>query len=85
MGETLAGSLTRNPFLKVHVSSGCYDMATPCFATRYTFNHLGLDPALSKNLTLDDYTAGHMMYLNQPDLKKQEADLSKFIRAAAPH
>ena len=84
VGETLASSLTRNPFLKVHVSSGCYDMATPYFATRYTFNHLGMDAELAKNLVLDDYTAGHMMYLNQPDLKKQKADLSKFIRTAAP-
>jgi carboxypeptidase C (cathepsin A) len=82
VGETLAGSITRNPFLKVHVSSGCYDMATPYFATRYTFNHLGLDPALAQNILLDDYTAGHMMYLNLADLKKQKADLAKFIRSA---
>jgi carboxypeptidase C (cathepsin A) len=57
-------------------------MATPYFATRYTFNHLSLDPDLSKNITLDDYTAGHMMYLNLADLKKQKADLARFIRGA---
>ena len=39
--------------------------------------------ALAKNITTDDYTAGHMMYLNLPDLKKQKADLAKFIRGAA--
>ncbi|MGO8677513.1 MAG: S10 family peptidase [Limisphaerales bacterium] len=82
--QTLAGALTRNPFLKVHVSSGYYDLATPLLATRYTFNHLGVDPALSANLTLDTYTAGHMMYLNLPDLKKSKADLARFIRAASP-
>ena len=82
VAETLASAITRNPFLKVHVSSGCYDLATPYFATRYTFNHLGIDPALTKNITLDDYTAGHMMYLNRPDLKKQKADLARFIRSA---
>ena len=82
VATTLAESLTRNPFLKVHVSSGYYDLATPYFATRYTFNHLGIDPALLKNVTQDDYTAGHMMYLNLPDLKKQKADLARFIRAA---
>ena len=38
-----------------------------------------------KNLTLDDYTAGHMMYLNLPDLHKQKADLAKFIRSADGH
>ena len=84
VGQTLASALTRDPFLKVHVSSGYYDLATPLSATRYTFNHLGLDPALLKNITLDSYTAGHMMYLNLADLKKSKVDLARFIRSACP-
>jgi carboxypeptidase C (cathepsin A) len=84
VAQTLAGALTRNPFLKVHVSSGYYDLATPLLATSYTFNHLGVDPALAGNVTLDTYTAGHMMYLNLPDLKKSKGDLARFIRAAYP-
>jgi carboxypeptidase C (cathepsin A) len=82
VAETLANALTRNPFLKIHVSSGYFDLATPIFATRYTFDHLGVDPALLNNITFDTYTAGHMMYLNLPDLKKSKADLARFIRAA---
>jgi carboxypeptidase C (cathepsin A) len=83
VADTLADSLTRNPFLKLHVSSGYFDLATPYFATRYTFNHLDVNPAIAKNITLDDYTAGHMMYLNFADLKKQKADLARFIRRAS--
>ena len=83
VAETLADSLTRNPYLRVHVSSGYYDLATPWSAVRYTLNHLQVDPDLAKNITLDTYTAGHMMYLNLPDLKKQKADLARFIHAAA--
>lgn len=81
VAETLANALTRNPFLRVHVSSGYYDLATPLFATRYTFDHLNVDPALLKNIILDRYTAGHMMYLNLADLKKCKTDLARFITA----
>lgn len=83
VAETLANSMTRNPFLKIHISSGYTDLATPYLATRYTFDHLNIAPELRKNLILDDYTAGHMMYLNLPDLKKQKADLASFIRGAS--
>jgi len=83
VAENLADALTHNPFLRVHVSNGYYDLATPYFATRYTFNHLGTDPALRQNITQDEYTAGHMMYHNQVDLKKQKADLAQFIRSAS--
>ncbi|WP_345737371.1 S10 family peptidase [Prosthecobacter algae] len=83
VSEILAESMTANPFLKVHVSNGFYDMATPYYAARYTFSHLNIHPELMKNITQDDYTAGHMMYLNLPDLKKQKEDLAKFIRSAS--
>lgn len=83
VADTLADAMTENPFLKVHVSSGYYDLATPHFGAYYTFHHLNIAPELQKNITMDDYESGHMMYLNLPDLKKQKADLAKFIRAAA--
>lgn len=83
VAEILADSMVSNPFLKVHVSNGFYDLATPYFATRYTFNHLRVAPEISANIVQDDYTAGHMMYLNLPDLKKQKADLAKFVREAS--
>jgi carboxypeptidase C (cathepsin A) len=84
VGEILAGAMTRNPFLKVYVANGFFDLATPYFASRYTFNHLNVDAALLRNLSQEDYTAGHMMYLNVPDLKKMKQDLVSFINGAVP-
>lgn len=81
VADTLAAAMVRNPHLKVHVSCGYTDMATPYFATRYTFNHLNVPGEIARNVTIDHYTAGHMMYLNLPDLIKQKADLARFIRA----
>lgn len=84
VAETLRQAMTINPHLKVHVGNGYFDLATPYFATQYTFNHLGLAPELRANITLDYYEAGHMMYIHGPSLAKQKADLEAFIRGAVP-
>ena len=71
--------MNRNPYLKVFVANGYYDLATPYFATEYTFNHMGLDPALKKNITMGYYESGHMMYIRKNTLVKQKKDLAEFI------
>ena len=70
VAESLRKAVLRNPFLKVFVANGYYDLATPCLATRYTFNHLGLDPTLQDNISMTYYQAGHMMYIHQPSLSQ---------------
>jgi carboxypeptidase C (cathepsin A) len=80
---TLATAMTRNPFLKVHVSCGYTDLATPYLATHYTLQHMNLPEPLRANLIMDDYDSGHMMYLKLAELKKQKADLARFVRSAS--
>jgi len=82
VAETLREAMTKNPFLKVFVANGYYDLATPYFATRYTFNHLGLDPSLQGNISMAYYEAGHMMYIHLPSLAQLKQDLAGFIGAA---
>jgi carboxypeptidase C (cathepsin A) len=84
VGETLRQAMSQNPYLKVFVANGYYDLATPHFATEYTFNHLGLDPDLQANLILHYYEAGHMMYIHLPSLAKLRADLAGFMAGAVP-
>ena len=69
VAETLRKAISMNPHLQVHVANGYYDLATPYFATTYTFNHLGLDPSLLDNVGMSFYEAGHMMYVHQPSLR----------------
>jgi carboxypeptidase C (cathepsin A) len=83
VAETLRKAISMNPHLRVHVANGYYDLATPYFATAYTFNHLGLDPSLLDNIEMSFYEAGHMMYVHQPSLHKLKAELAGFIAAAA--
>lgn len=63
----LAEAMVTNPKLLVQVENGYYDFATPFFATEFTMSHLGLPADLQKNVTLDYYDAGHMMYLHDAD------------------
>jgi carboxypeptidase C (cathepsin A) len=80
VAETLRQAMTFNKYLKVFVANGYYDLGTPYFATEYTFDHLGLDESLRKNIRMAYYDAGHMMYVHLPSLKQMKKDVSKFIR-----
>jgi carboxypeptidase C (cathepsin A) len=84
VAETLRKAMTQNRHLKVFVANGFYDLATPYFATRYTFNHLGIDPSLQRNISMSYYEAGHMMYIHVPSLAQLRADLVRFLRSAVP-
>ena len=84
VAETLRHAMSANPYLKVFVGNGYYDLATPYFATRYTFDHLELDERLRSNITMAYYEAGHMMYIHLPSLVQLKADLAAFIAAALP-
>src|SRR5256885_768947 len=79
----LVQALLANPHLQVEVENGFYDMATPFFATEYTMEHLGLPEKLQKNIRLQYYDAGHMMYLRDEDLAKLKTNIGNFIEAAS--
>ena len=83
VGETLRQAMTYNPYLKVFVANGLFDLGTPYFATEYTFNHLGLDEATRKNISMEYYEAGHMMYIHLPSLAELKADLADFIQKSS--
>ena len=75
----LRSALARNPYLKIFVAMGYYDMATPYFAVDYTLHHISLDPMLLKNFSTGYYEAGHMMYIDEKQLGRLRTDVGKFI------
>lgn len=79
VAETLRSAMSKNPFLKVLIANGYYDLATPYFATRYTFDHLALDPGLRDNISMTYYPAGHMMYVHEASLAQLGEDLRGFV------
>jgi len=80
--ESLRSALARNPYMKVFVACGYYDLATPYLAVQYTLNHMRLDPRLRGNITMGFYEAGHMMYIDSASLAKLKQDVSTFIQSA---
>lgn len=81
VAETLKKAMTKNPFLKVWIANGHYDLATPYFATKYTVDHMGLDASIRDHLTLTYYEAGHMMYIEKQSREKLKADYDAFLDA----
>jgi carboxypeptidase C (cathepsin A) len=78
----LAQAMITNPKLLVQVENGYYDMATPFFATEFTMKHLGLPAELQKNIKLDYYNAGHMMYLHDEDRVSLHNQIASFMDRA---
>lgn len=82
VAEDLREAMARNPALKVFVGNGYYDLATPYFATEYTFDHLAFDPGYAERVTMTYYECGHMMYIRKVDREKMKRDLAEFYKAA---
>ena len=80
--EHLRAAMHKNPYLKVLIMSGYYDLATPYFATDYTVDHMQLDPELRDNIHVAYYKAGHMMYVRTEDLIKFRRDYLDFMSDA---
>lgn len=78
--DALRKAMTRNPYMKVFIASGYYDLATPFFATEYTVSHLGLDQSLAKNIEFYEYEAGHMMYIHEGSLEKLAREVKAFVK-----
>ena len=78
--DSLRAAMAKNPFMKIFVASGYYDLATPYYATEYTLSHMGLEPRQRQNITTRYYEAGHMMYIDEQRLLELSRDIGEFMR-----
>ncbi|MEZ5428590.1 MAG: hypothetical protein R2747_20255 [Pyrinomonadaceae bacterium] len=79
--RSLSSAMRKNPYMKVFIASGYYDMATPFFATEYTLSNMNLEPELRKNISVKYYEAGHMMYIETNSRRKLREDVSAFLQS----
>jgi carboxypeptidase C (cathepsin A) len=80
--DALRSAFAKNPYMKLFVGMGYFDLATPYFATEYTLSHLGIDPAARSRISVANYTAGHMMYIDGPSHAKLKRDVEAFVAEA---
>jgi carboxypeptidase C (cathepsin A) len=84
VGETLRGALAENPYLRVFIANGYYDLATPFAATKYTFARMQIDPELRGHVSMDFFKAGHMMYIDRHEHARLKKDVEEFMKASIP-
>jgi len=80
VSDQLASVMNQNPYMRVLVLGGMRDLVCPPDTMRYALDHMQLDPAYRTNITYAAFEAGHMMYVNLPDLKKMHRVLEDFVK-----
>jgi carboxypeptidase C (cathepsin A) len=80
----LRTAFAKNPYMKVMVAASYFDLATPYFAIEHTFNHMGLNPEMHKNVIWNYYQAGHMLYIDNDSAAKLKHDIHEFIAGSLP-
>jgi carboxypeptidase C (cathepsin A) len=78
--DKLAATMNQNPYMKVLVMNGRCDLVCPVDTMHYAIDHMPLDPMYRTNIVYEQFDAGHMMYINLPDLKKLHKVVKGFIQ-----
>lgn len=80
----LRSAMIKNPYLKVLVMEGHYDLATPFAAADWTMDHLNLDAKYRQSVSYATYEAGHMVYIDRAEHTKMKKDLVDFMDKCLP-
>jgi carboxypeptidase C (cathepsin A) len=83
VAPALARAMNNDPGMQIMLNNGYYDMATPFFATEYTFDHMGLPASLRANVHEDFYPVGHMLYVNPKAMPMLQKNIDGFIAQAS--
>jgi carboxypeptidase C (cathepsin A) len=75
----LRGAMIKNPYMKVLVMEGYYDLATPFTAANWSMDHLNLESKYRQNISYATYSAGHMVYIDSAEHDKMKKDLVEFM------
>jgi carboxypeptidase C (cathepsin A) len=80
----LRSAMIKNPYMKILVMEGYYDLATPFAAANWTMDHLDLGPQSRQNISYATYKSGHMVYVDRAEHDKMKRDLVEFMEKCLP-
>jgi carboxypeptidase C (cathepsin A) len=80
--DALRVTMAKNPFLKVLLVSGYYDMATYVGGAEFNLTHLAYDRQITDRVSYGYYEGGHMMYIRPSAHAALKKDVAAFIRSA---
>jgi carboxypeptidase C (cathepsin A) len=75
----LRSAMIKNPYMKILVMEGYYDLATPFAAADWTMDHLNLDAKYRQSISYATYGSGHMVYIDRAEHDKMKKDLVNFM------
>ncbi len=78
--DRLASVMNQNPYLRILVCGGRCDLVCPIDTIRHSLEHMPAADACRQNITFAEFDAGHMMYINQPDLRKLQQAIEGFVK-----
>jgi carboxypeptidase C (cathepsin A) len=80
--DDLRYGMQLNPFMRVRISHGVYDLVTPYFSSERIAANMKLDAATRERITLRHYPGGHMFYTWKTSREAFTADMRAFYRDA---
>jgi len=80
--DALRLTMAKNPFLKVLLVCGYYDMATYVGGAEFNLTHLAYDRQITDRVSYGYYEGGHMMYIRPSAHAALKKDVAAFIRSA---
>lgn len=82
MTDALRQTMAKNPFLRVFVICGYYDMATYVGGIEFNLSHMAYDRQITDRVSFGYYEGGHMMYIRPSAHAALRKDTAAFIRGA---
>ncbi|MFY9979091.1 MAG: peptidase S10 [Candidatus Sulfotelmatobacter sp.] len=78
----LAVAMKYDPHLKILLNAGYFDLATPFYEGVYEMQHLPIPQDLEKNIEIQFYQSGHMVYAHEASLKAIHDNVAAFIHGS---